>query len=143
MSGFSLLGEKNSSGIGWKYWILMDYDWSWLNKKKISDKIWRFDWIKLIDWCRLLKIFWDSVHILTHAQNLCHTYERHNYFTSIAEKKKCKIKFSPKHYTDYPSDANTITCFLTPIDKNEISFIIFSLDSNKSSFCKQNSCENF
>ena len=53
-----------------------------------------------------------------------------NYFTSIAEKTKSNIKFSRKHYTDYLSSTNTNT-FLTPTDKNEISFII--LDSHKSS----------
>ena len=54
-----------------------------------------------------------------------------NYFTSIAEKTKSNIKFSPKH-TDYLSNTNTNT-FLTPTDKNEISFIILSLDSHKQS----------
>ena len=56
-----------------------------------------------------------------------------NYFTSIAEKTKSNIKFSPKHYTDHLSNTNTNTFFLTPTDKNEISFIISSLDSHKSS----------
>ena len=55
-----------------------------------------------------------------------------NYFTSIAEKAKSNIKFSPKH-TDYLSSTNTNTLFLTPTDKNEIAFIISSLDSHKSS----------
>ena len=45
-----------------------------------------------------------------------------NNFTSIAEKTKSNIKFSPKHYTDYQSSTNTNTFFLTPTDKNEISF---------------------
>ena len=48
-----------------------------------------------------------------------------NYFTSIAEKTKSNIKFSPKH-TDYLSSTNTNTLntfFLTPTDKNDISFI--------------------
>ena len=56
-----------------------------------------------------------------------------NYFTSIAKKTNSNIKFSPKHYTDYLSHTNTNTFFLTPTDKNEISFIISSLDSHKSS----------
>ena len=41
-----------------------------------------------------------------------------NYFTSIAEKTKLNIKFSPKHYTDYLSSTNTNTFFLIPTDKN-------------------------
>ena len=57
----------------------------------------------------------------------------HNYFTSIAEKAKSNIKFSSKHYTYYLSNTNTNTLFLTPTDKNEISFIISSLVSHKSS----------
>ena len=56
-----------------------------------------------------------------------------NYFTSIAGKTKSHIKFSPKHYTDYLSSSNTNTFFLTPTHKNEIAFIISSLDSHKSS----------
>ena len=56
-----------------------------------------------------------------------------NYFTSIAKKTNFNIKFSPKHYTDYLSYPNTNTFFLTPTDKNEISLIISSLDSHKSS----------
>ena len=56
-----------------------------------------------------------------------------NYFTSIAEKTTSNIKFSPKHYSDYLSNTNTNTFFLTPTDKTEISFIIPSLDCNKSS----------
>ena len=56
-----------------------------------------------------------------------------NYFTSLAEKIKSNIKFSPKHYTDYLFSPTTKTFFLTPTDKNEITFIISSLDSHKSS----------
>ena len=56
-----------------------------------------------------------------------------NYFTSIAKKTNSNIKLSPKHYTDYLSYTNTNTFFLTPTDKNEISFIISSLDSHISS----------
>ena len=40
-----------------------------------------------------------------------------NYFTSIAEKRKSNIKFSPKHYTDYLSNTNTNMFFLTPLTK--------------------------
>ena len=56
-----------------------------------------------------------------------------DYFTSIAKKTNSNIKFSPRHYSDYLSHTNTNTFFLTPTDKNEISFIISSLDSHKSS----------
>ena len=56
-----------------------------------------------------------------------------NYFASIAKKTNSNIKFSPKYYTDYLSYTNTNTFFMTPTDKNEMSFIISSLDSHKSS----------
>ena len=39
----------------------------------------------------------------------------------------------PKHYTDYLSNTNKNTFLLTPTNKNEISFIIYSLNSHKSS----------
>ena len=54
-----------------------------------------------------------------------------NYFSYIAKKINSNIKLSPKHYTDYLSYTNINTFFLTPTDKNEIYFIIFSLDSHK------------
>ena len=54
-----------------------------------------------------------------------------NYFTSIAKKTNSNIKFSPKHYTDYLSYTNENTFFLTQTEKNEISFIISSLESHK------------
>ena len=57
-----------------------------------------------------------------------------NYFIFIAEKlKKIYIKFLSKYYTDYLSNINTNTFFITPTDKNEISFLISSLDSHKPS----------
>ena len=56
-----------------------------------------------------------------------------NYLTSIAEKTKSNINFLPRHYTDYLCNTNKNLFFLTPTDKNEISFIISSLDSHKSS----------
>ena len=56
-----------------------------------------------------------------------------NYFNSIAKGTNCNIKFLPKHYTDYLSYTNINTFFFTPTDKNEISFIVSSLDSRKSS----------
>ena len=56
-----------------------------------------------------------------------------NYFTSIAEKTKSNIRFSPKHYADYLSSTYTNTFFLTPTAKNEISFRISSLNPHKSS----------
>ena len=56
-----------------------------------------------------------------------------NYFTSIAEKTKSAISFSPKHYAECLSNIDTNTFFLTPTDKSEVSFIIFSLDSHKPS----------
>ena len=43
------------------------------------------------------------------------------------------MKFSPKHYTRCLSNINTNTFFLNPTNKNEISFIISSVHSHKSS----------
>ena len=56
-----------------------------------------------------------------------------NYFTFIAKKTNSNIKFSPKHYKDYLSYWKTNTFFLTPTNKSEISLIIHSLNSHKSS----------
>ena len=54
-----------------------------------------------------------------------------NCVISIAQKTKSNIKLSPKH-TDCLFNTNRNTFFLTPTDKNKISFIISSLDSHKS-----------
>ena len=54
-----------------------------------------------------------------------------NQFTSIAKKANCDVKFSPKHYKNYLSYADTNTFFLNPTEKYEISVIIYSLDSHK------------
>ena len=66
-----------------------------------------------------------------------------DYFTSVAKKTNSNIKFSSKHYTDYLSYSNTNTFFLTPTDKKEISLIISSLDSRKSSGPNSIFCKNF
>ena len=66
-----------------------------------------------------------------------------NYFNSVAKKTNSNIKFSSKNYTDYRSYSNTNTFFLTPTDKKEISLIISSLDSRKSSGPNCIFCKNF
>ena len=43
------------------------------------------------------------------------------------------IKYSHKHFSDYPSNESSSTIFLEPIDKEEIANIISSLNSNKAS----------
>ena len=55
-----------------------------------------------------------------------------NYFSTIDEKTQPKIKHSQKNYTDYLSNENPDTFFLSPTSKEEIKFILSSLDINKS-----------
>ena len=55
-----------------------------------------------------------------------------NYFSTIGEKTQAKIKHSHKKYTDYLSNENPDTFFLSPTNKEEIKFILSSLDINKS-----------
>ena len=55
-----------------------------------------------------------------------------NYFSTIGEKIQAKIKDSPKKYTDYLTNENSDIFFLSPADKEEIKFILSSLDINKS-----------
>ena len=55
-----------------------------------------------------------------------------NYFSTIGEKTQAKIKHSHKNYNDYLSNENPHTFFLSPTDKEEIKFILFSLDINES-----------
>ena len=55
-----------------------------------------------------------------------------NYFSTIGEKIQAKIKHSRKKYTDYLTNENPDMFFLSPADKEEIKFILSSLDINKS-----------
>ena len=55
-----------------------------------------------------------------------------NYFSTIGEKTQAKIKPSHKKYTDYLSNENPDTFFLSRTNKEEIKFILSSLDINKS-----------
>ena len=55
-----------------------------------------------------------------------------NYFSTIGEKTQAKIKHSHKKYTDYLTNENPDSFFLLPTNKEEIKFILSSLDINKS-----------
>ena len=55
-----------------------------------------------------------------------------NCFSTIGEKTQAKIKHSHKKYTDYLSNKNPDTFFLSPTNKEEIKFIRSSIDINKS-----------
>ena len=55
-----------------------------------------------------------------------------NYFSTISENTQAKIKHWHKKYTDYLSNENLDTFFLSPTDKGEIKFILSSLDIGKS-----------
>ena len=55
-----------------------------------------------------------------------------NYFSTIGEKTQAKIKQLHKKYTDYLTNENPDTFFPSPTDKEEIKFILSSLDINKS-----------
>ena len=56
-----------------------------------------------------------------------------NYFASTADTTKKKKKCSHKHFLDYLSNENSGTAFLQTTDKEEISNIISSLNSNNAS----------
>ena len=56
-----------------------------------------------------------------------------NYFASVAETMKQRIKYSHKHFSDYLGNQNGSTIFLQPTGIEEIAKIISSLISNKSS----------
>ena len=54
-----------------------------------------------------------------------------NYFSTTGEKTHGKINHSHKKYTDFLSNENPDTFFLSPTTKEEIKFILSSLDINK------------
>ena len=55
-----------------------------------------------------------------------------NYFRTIGKKTQEKIKYSYKKYIYYLTNGNPDTFFLSSINKEEIKFILSSLDINKS-----------
>ena len=65
---------------------------------------------------------------ITDPTVMCNVFN--NYFTSMDEETKSNIKLSLKHYTNYLSNTNTNTFFLTPTDKNEILFIYLLVPTN-------------
>ena len=72
----------------------------------------------------------DNGNTVTNPYDIANTFN--NYFASIAEttKKKQKIHIN---FSDYLSNENSSTIFLQPTDKEEITNIISSLNSNKAS----------
>ena len=66
---------------------------------------------------------------ITNPYDIANTFN--NYFVSIAETTKRSIKYSHKHFSDYLSNESSSTIFLQPTDKEEITSIISSLNSNK------------
>ena len=49
-----------------------------------------------------------------------------NYFASIVETTKASINYSHKHFSDFPKDKNQNSFFLSPSNKNETEYNIFS-----------------
>ena len=81
--------------------------------------------------------FSDSPTLLTLQNEKIDNHETianifNNYFSTIGEKTQAKIKQLHKKYTDYLTNENSDTFFPSPTDKEEIKFILSSLDINKS-----------
>ena len=49
-----------------------------------------------------------------------------NYFSTIGEKTQAKIKHSHKHFTDYITNENPDSFFLSPTNNKEIKIILSS-----------------
>ena len=73
----------------------------------------------------------DNGDTITNPYDIANTFN--NYFASIAETTKKSIKYSHKPFSDYLSNESSTTIFLQPTDKEEITNIISSLNSNKAS----------
>ena len=115
------------------------------SKQRYYTKSFESNWNNIRNTCKRIKTIISIKNIITTIPHSIEFNNRtitdstaisnvlNNYFTFIAEKTKSNIKFSPNHYTDYFSNRNSNTFLLIPTDKNEISLIISSLDSHKSS----------
>ena len=73
----------------------------------------------------------DNDDTITNPYGMANTFN--NYFASIVETTKKRIKYSHKHFSDYLSNESISTLFLQPTDREEIVNIISSLNSNKAS----------
>ena len=73
----------------------------------------------------------DNSDTITNSYDIVNAFN--NYFASIAETREKSIKYSHKHFSDYLSNETSSTIFLQPTDKEEITNIISSLNSNKAS----------
>ena len=73
----------------------------------------------------------DNGDTITSPYDIANTFN--NYFASIAETTKRRIKYSHKHFSDYLSNESSSTIFLQPTDKEEIANIISFLNSSKAS----------
>ena len=60
----------------------------------------------------------DNGNSITNPYNIAHTFN--NYFASIAETTKSKMKYSHKHFSDYLKEECDSTMFLKPTSKEEI-----------------------
>ena len=70
----------------------------------------------------------DNGDTITNPYDIANTFN--NYFASIAETTKKSFKYSHKRFSDYLSNESSTTIFLQPTDKEEITNIISSLNSN-------------
>ena len=73
----------------------------------------------------------DDGDTTTSSYDTANTFN--NYFASVAETMKQRIKYSHKHFSDYLGNQNGSTIFLQPTSIEEIAKIISSLNSNKAS----------
>ena len=68
---------------------------------------------------------------ISNPHDIANTFN--NYFAFIAETTKNNIKYSHKHFSDYLKEECESTIFLKSTSKEEIGYIISSLNSNKTS----------
>ena len=73
----------------------------------------------------------DNGDTITNPYDIANAFN--NYFSSIAETTKKRIKYTHKHFSDHLSNESDSTIFLQPTDKKEIANIISSLNSSKAS----------
>ena len=73
----------------------------------------------------------DNGNAITIPYYIVNTFN--NYFASIAETTKNNIKYSHKHFSDYPKEKCGSTILLKPTSNEEIGNIISSINFNKAS----------
>ena len=111
--------------------LIRYFEKNWKNIKDTWKGIKSLISLKTVAYSILPVLSLDNGDTITNSYDIANAFN--NYFASIAEITKKSIKYTHKHFSDYPSNESDSTIFLQLTDKEEIASIISSLNYSKAS----------